>query len=83
MKEFQQKLPCHSAELVHFRKYIGAEGIEQIFWMSVSSYGESALEDAIHVGYSANPVSALSPLNLAISPLAVNYKACRLSMVDT
>ena len=24
MKEFQQKLPCHSTELVHFRKRIGA-----------------------------------------------------------
>ncbi len=57
MKEFQQKLPCHSVELVHFRKYIGAEDIEQIFRMSVGSYGESVLEDVIHVEYSANSVS--------------------------
>jgi IS5 family transposase len=28
MQEFQRKLPCHSTELVHFRKRIGAEGIE-------------------------------------------------------
>ena len=25
MKEFQQKLPCHSTELVHFRKRIGTQ----------------------------------------------------------
>lgn len=49
MKEFQQKLPCHSTELVHFRKRIGAEGVEQIFRMSVGLHGESALEDVIHV----------------------------------
>jgi len=34
MKEFQCKLPCHSTELMHFRKRIGAEGVEQIFRMS-------------------------------------------------
>lgn len=44
MKEFQQKLPCHSTELVHFRKRI-----EQIFRMSVGLHGESALEDVAHV----------------------------------
>ena len=49
MKEFQQKLPCHSTELVHFRKRIGAEGVERIFRMSVVLHGESALEDVVHV----------------------------------
>ena len=28
MQEFQRKLPCHSTELVHFRKRIGTEGVE-------------------------------------------------------
>jgi len=49
MKEFQQKLLCHSTELVHFRKRIGTEGIERIFRMSVGLHGESALEDVVHV----------------------------------
>ena len=49
MKEFQQKLPCHSTELVHFRKRIGAEGVERIFRMSVVLHGELALEDVVHV----------------------------------
>ena len=49
MKEFQRKLPCHSTELVHFRKRIGAQGMELIFQMSVGFHGESALEDVVHV----------------------------------
>ncbi|MCB1984222.1 MAG: transposase, partial [Nitrosomonas sp.] len=39
MQEFQRKLPCHSTELVHFRKRIGAEGVERIFRMSVGLHG--------------------------------------------
>ena len=35
MKEFCRKLPCHSTELVHFRKRIGMEGVDRIFRMSV------------------------------------------------
>ncbi len=49
MKEFQQKLPCHSTELVHFRKRIGVPGMERIFRMNVVLHGESALEDMVHV----------------------------------
>lgn len=49
MKEFQQKLPCHSTELVYFRKRIGAGGVDRIFQMSVGLHGDSALEDVVHV----------------------------------
>ena len=31
MTEYQAKLPCHSTELVHFRKRIGKAGVEKIF----------------------------------------------------
>ncbi|MGZ0018407.1 transposase [Nitrosomonas sp. wSCUT-2] len=44
IREIQQKLPCHSTELVHFRKHIDAEGVERIFRMSVGLHEESALE---------------------------------------
>ena len=30
-KNFQTRLPCHATELVHFRKRIGADGVEKIF----------------------------------------------------
>ena len=49
MREFQRKLPCHSTELVHFRKRIGAEGVERIFQMSVGLHGKMALEDTVHI----------------------------------
>ncbi|VAX00555.1 IS1478 transposase [hydrothermal vent metagenome] len=34
--EFYRALPCHSTELVHFRKRIGQEGFEKIFQMSIA-----------------------------------------------
>jgi IS5 family transposase len=40
-------LPCHPSELVHFRKRIGAEGIEIIFGESVRVNGKSALENEV------------------------------------
>lgn len=49
MKEFRRRLPCHSTELVHFRKCIGAEGVEHIFRMSVDLHGAGALEDTVHI----------------------------------
>ncbi len=50
MKEFQRRLPCHSTELVHFRKRIGGkEGVERIFRMSVGLHETVALEDTIHI----------------------------------
>ncbi len=47
MNEFQRRLPCHSTELVHFRKRIGAEGIERIFRMSVRLHGHATVEEAV------------------------------------
>ncbi|WP_350281975.1 transposase [Nitrosomonas sp.] len=49
MKEFCRKPPCHSTELVHFRKRIGVKGVDRIFKISVDLHGAAALEDTIHV----------------------------------
>lgn len=49
VKEFCRKLPCHSTELVHFRKRIGVEGVDRIFKMSVDLHGAAALEDTVNV----------------------------------
>jgi len=46
---FQLKLPCHSTELVHFRKRIGAHGFEKIFQISVALHGRAALEKTVNV----------------------------------
>jgi IS5 family transposase len=47
--EFSRKPPCDPSELVHFRKRIGAEGIERLFQISVGLHGEAALEDTVNI----------------------------------
>ena len=49
LTEFQQTLPCHSTELVHFRKRIGKEGFEKVFQMSVNLHGRAAKEDTVNI----------------------------------
>jgi transposase, IS5 family len=49
VKNFQNTLPCHATELVHFRKRIGAEGVEKIFSMSVQLHGKAIEEPVVHV----------------------------------
>lgn len=48
-KNFQTQLPCHATELVHFRKRIGAEGIEKIFKMSVKLHGDAIEEKTVNI----------------------------------
>lgn len=49
LTEFSAKPPCDSSELTHFRKRIGAEGMDLIFKMSVALQGKDALEDNVHI----------------------------------
>lgn len=49
VKNFQSTVPCHATELVHFRKRIGAEGVEKIFSMSVQLHGKAIEEPIVHV----------------------------------
>ena len=39
---FRHRFPCDPSNLVHFRKRIGEEGIEKIFFYSVSLHGSKA-----------------------------------------
>ena len=45
--EFQVALPCHSTDLVYFRKRIGSEGVEEIFGMSVKLHGKAVEEKEV------------------------------------
>lgn len=47
--EFSCQLPCDSSELAHFRKRIGAEGVERLFQLSVKLHGQAALEDTVNI----------------------------------
>ncbi|MBK8187762.1 MAG: IS5 family transposase, partial [Cellvibrio sp.] len=49
IKNFQNQLPCHATELVHFRKRIGTKGVEKIFTMSVKLHEKKVEESIINV----------------------------------
>lgn len=72
MKEFQQKLHCHSTELVHFRKRIGMPGMERIFRMSIGLHGESALEDVVHVDTTVQEKNITYPTDSKLAIKIIN-----------
>ena len=44
---FEHKFPCDPSDFVHFRKRIGEEGIEKIFFYSVKLHGSNALSYSV------------------------------------
>jgi IS5 family transposase len=46
---FSLSEPCHSTELVKFRKRIGKDGMEKIFQMSIGLHGKTALESNVNI----------------------------------
>lgn len=72
MKEFKQTLPCHSTELVHFRKRIGAEGVERIFRMSVVLHGRAALEHTVHIDTTVQEKNITYPTDSKLAIRIIN-----------
>jgi IS5 family transposase len=72
MKEFQRRLPCHSTELVHFRKRIGAAGVERIFCMSVGLHGRAALEDMVLIDTTAQEKNITYPTDSKLAIKIIN-----------
>lgn len=72
MTEFQQRLPCHSTELVHFRKRIGKEGFEAIFQMSVGLHGRSALEDNVNIDTTVQEKNITYPTDSKLAIKIIN-----------
>lgn len=46
---FQWSFPCHSTDLVYFRKRIGREGVKKIFQVSIDLHGKKAKEKEVVV----------------------------------
>jgi len=46
---FQWEFPCHSTDLVYFRKRIGEEGVKEIFKVSIELHGKKANETEVLV----------------------------------
>lgn len=72
MQEFCRQLPCHSTELVHFRKRIGVEGVDRIFRMSVNLHGAAAQEDTIHVDTTVQEKNITYPTDSKLAIKIIN-----------
>lgn len=47
MDHFEHKFPCDPSDFVHFRQRIGEQGVEKIFFYSVSIHGKDAKEAVV------------------------------------
>jgi IS5 family transposase len=72
MTEFQQDKPCHSTELVHFRKRIGKDGFESIFQMSVGLHGRAALEDNVNIDTTVQEKNITYPTDAKLAIKIIN-----------
>jgi len=72
MTEFQQDKPCHSTELVHFRKRIGKDGFESIFQMSVGLHGRAALEDSVNIDTTVQEKNITYPTDAKLAIKIIN-----------
>lgn len=72
MTEFHQSLPCHSTELVHFRKRIGKDGFETIFQMSVGLHGRPALEARVNIDTTVQEKNITYPTDSKLAIKIIN-----------
>ena len=70
--EFQQSLPCHSTELVHFRKRIGKDGFETIFQMSIGLHGRHAKEDTVNIDTTVQEKNITYPTDSKLAIKIIN-----------
>ena len=70
--EYQPRPPCHSTELVHFRKRIGKAGIEQIFQMSVRLHGRLAQEDTVNIDTTVQEKNITYPTDAKLAIKIIN-----------
>jgi IS5 family transposase len=72
MQTFQRDLPCHSTELVHFRKRIGKEGFEKLFRMSIELHGKFAMEDTVNIDTTAQEKAITYPTDSKLAIKIIN-----------
>ena len=78
MKNFQNQLPCHATELVHFRKRIGQSGVEKLFEMSVHLHGASIDESTVNVDSTVQEKAITYPTDGKLAIKIIN-RLCKLA----
>jgi len=71
-KYFQTRLPCHSTELVKFRKRIGKEGIAKLFALSVALQGKAAEEGTVLVDTTVQEKAITYPTDSKLAIKVIN-----------
>jgi transposase, IS5 family len=79
LTEFSLKPPCDSTELVHFRKRVGAEGLDKLFVLSVNLHGKAALEATVNIDTTVQEKNITYPTDgkLAIKIINRLHKVAR------
>ncbi len=69
---FSLSEPCHSTELVKFRKRIGKEGMEKIFQMSIGLHGKTALESNVNIDTTVQEKNITYPTDAKLAIKIIN-----------
>lgn len=64
--------PCHSTELVKFRKRIGKAGMEKIFQMSVGLHGKKAQEPVVNIDTTVQEKNITYPTDAKLAIKIIN-----------
>jgi IS5 family transposase len=71
--DYQPTVPCHSTDLVYFRKRIGKEGVELIFNMSVRLHGKSSEEKDVIVDTTVHENNITYPTDGKLAIKIINH----------
>ena len=69
---FQIQAPCHSTELVKFRKRLGPSGVEKLFSCSVSLHGQQAEEKTVLVDTTVQEKAITYPTDSKLAIKIIN-----------
>lgn len=73
MGTFQHKAPMDPSELVHFRKRIGAKGVESIFAHSVELHGAEGKEDTVIIDSTVQQKNITYPTDFKLHMKIIEY----------
>jgi len=72
MTEFQLTEPCHSTELIKFRKRIGKAGFDKIFAMSIKLHGRFAQEPVVNIDTTVQEKNITYPTDSKLAIKIIN-----------
>jgi len=69
---FQNRVPCHSTELVKFRQRLGKSGLEKLFALSVALHGKAAEEGTVLVDTTVQEKAITYPTDSKLAIKIIN-----------